>query len=740
MASVKVSDDIIDDVMSTNNGGYASPPFWEHFSCSHINIYDIDLHQLEEPLASELRGFRDRSLDIHTRYKHQTTLKKLIVHQLSSCENNNPNIFNTETTVKMLFDINLLNKQLSDHTSTMQLDDVLHHTIQCLIETYLKPTTYDARYKYTSNLYRIKKLLSNMTMVGGESAYGYAFRSDMFVVKTPRVVQENSYPRDDNGEDIDNEMNNETETNADVLIHEAFIGLAALNSLKSVIPNFMYVYGYFSCSPIYLQHTSARPLNWCNSHKNESSYIICEYVNNSGSFGEMLPKMTDVHVVSIFYQILNALRVAYGKFKYTHFDLHSGNILIRRYDIPVAIPLYDNASKIYSYIVSNYVAYIIDYGFSQIEIQSTVFRDGDSPINALYNNFPLYDIYKLIGFLGLDVLKDIKRHKHHAQVKIYNILDNMFSYFKEGTLSDRVKKYYMAYNNNEQDFFDVDKKFYKQGIKYWDYISWLHQQPFIATYKYLFNVPSMINKIRPMADDITSSSMSGHYLSSTLSTVSGHHLSSDIYVYPNKNNNNICTYNKAFLNKNIINSNEYCETLLSLWNSVTLSATEKNNAKRWLNEHFDIKHATNTSLNNIRRNIERILTKIMSISGDVVEGAIVSNRNVNMVLRKNIIPITKKNIEPNIKLLIARMKILLIFNEVIIYTQIELESLYCVYRSHNKNHHMLDNVRDVVVKIKSYYNRQLDIIDKMMDKITEKSKLYNDFNKLYALLRSNISQ
>lgn len=161
--------------------------------------------------------------------------------------------------------------------------------------------------------------------------------------------------------------------------HEIFVGLYGTNSLREYIPNFAMIYSYYNV-PIenindgeYIQsasyHSDKIPKRLSPDHR--VPYILYEHIN--GSVFLSMIKSLDRNfenfkkIINYYAQILLSLVVGYNKIKFTHYDLHLANIIIR--DLPSAVKS--------DYVCINYtdnfalkcdkIATFIDYGLSYFE-------------------------------------------------------------------------------------------------------------------------------------------------------------------------------------------------------------------------------------------------------------------------------------------------------------------------------------------------------------------------------------
>ena len=158
---------------------------------------------------------------------------------------------------------NLLNSPLS-------VDASFQANIACAIDSLLNSKPNDHLLSQERLHYWFKK----MKLFGTPSAEGYAAdtsftnNTSFFVVKTPRKLTNDS------------------------LAHEAAIGMYAMNNLRKILPNYMYVYTYTKCSPMAVETTQRinNIITWCDTDNPRvtTSYLISENIINSRPFNDFL--------------------------------------------------------------------------------------------------------------------------------------------------------------------------------------------------------------------------------------------------------------------------------------------------------------------------------------------------------------------------------------------------------------------------------------------------------------------
>jgi hypothetical protein len=199
----------------------------------------------------------------------------------------------------------------------------------------------------------------------------------------------------------------------DNTLEEGMIGLLALNSMRSIIPTFAWIYGFTKCNlPIFTKSGNKYEIVTACRKKVEfkkkdyigmiSEYIkgttIYEYIKTPQSIN--VQEVTTKEVLRSLLTILYSVKYANEKFKYVHWDLHGDNVLMRELD--------SNNSYIYlpdvdEYLwVGKHLATIIDYGLSSFEYEGKIISKYEFPelgINPELSTSPFNDFFKLINSL-----------------------------------------------------------------------------------------------------------------------------------------------------------------------------------------------------------------------------------------------------------------------------------------------------------------------------------------------------
>jgi hypothetical protein len=475
-------------------------------------------------LVSAVSAFQNRSLDNKTRAASQHLVERYLVEQ-GRCSKLNSGIVDDLRVRLFGIDSKQLDTKLASETS---LNANLHDDIACSVDAIIYDGKMPGRLS-PSQRERVRNWFPVLKQIGKESVEGYALRAsfaagtNLFVVKAPR-----------------NPKNDE-------LVHEALVGFYALNKLRHLLPNYMYVYGYVTCSPPAINNREV--ITWCSSSNPAASYLITENIRDGVAIAEFLtdPSTTDVDVLIVFYQLLNALNLAFKYYGYTHYDFHYQNALVRKFGKLIAIPFFGANNKVIGYLVTRYVPFIIDYGYSRITVGDVGFGkigleragvEGARP-------FPMYDVYKMLGFLGQQLYTQPRTPNYEG---ISALLEKLFSFFDEGTLLARVQRRL----SSQYDFYGAPERY--RDTTHQDYIDWLTNESRLQS---------------PLRTNLQELAAQG--------------------IYPAPINDSIDTcdfYDMISSDQGPQSSLEYCEVVAALNADAILAPDVKESALGWLNNHF----------------------------------------------------------------------------------------------------------------------------------------------------------
>lgn len=293
-----------------------------------------------------------------------------------------------------------------------------HNGTKCLIDAALY-SPYDDRFALGVND-QIRRFVKRLKPLGKQGIQGQALTlsvegyNDAFVVKTA------------------------IDPDHDDSVHEAFVGLFCLNELRKTIPNFMFVYGIFYCTPPIIHNGEVQA--FCSIEGPKVGHLVIENIKGAMSMREFCTTCTAEEFRDAYYQIMFALHIAHRHCDYTHYDLHYDNVLVRRLNTPVTIG-YKIGDKML-YATYKVLANIIDFGYSHVEVDGYSFDHYGLEIYGVIpkTSFPAYDTYKLLCFCALSAM--IAKND-----QVTAMADKLFSIYGEGSIAARVLK------RTDTDFF-----------------------------------------------------------------------------------------------------------------------------------------------------------------------------------------------------------------------------------------------------------------------------------------------
>jgi len=222
------------------------------------------------------------------------------------------------------------------------------------------------------------------------------------------------------------------------IAHEYIVASYGTNMLRGIVPNFAYTFGTFDCSTPVIG-TFGDVLSWC-MYDSPTRYLVSENITPSISVADLSRQCTTDEFLEMYLQVLYALRTAYKKIRFTHYDLHAGNVLLRSIDADrFAIPyqLEDNSQ---GYLITDKIATLIDFGSSYIEHDGRSYGNHTlTPFGVLPDQpFPLYDAYKLL-LMSLSVMKN-------SSNPTFDTISQIVGYFNDENiniiLDDQESSYY----------------------------------------------------------------------------------------------------------------------------------------------------------------------------------------------------------------------------------------------------------------------------------------------------------
>ena len=163
--------------------------------------------------------------------------------------------------------------------------------------------------------------------------------------------------------------------NDNLIQHESII-LEGLNEISIFCPHFCKSFGTIKCKINPENKNNPFDIDTLNIKKDnvkpiEKDILLFEYINNSTKFYNYIRANDRIIAEHILYstikQVLLAISIAQHKKKFTHYDLHSNNIMMKKCDKDlVFLYVLDKDTQLCVPTFGHYPI-IIDFGFSYIE-------------------------------------------------------------------------------------------------------------------------------------------------------------------------------------------------------------------------------------------------------------------------------------------------------------------------------------------------------------------------------------
>lgn len=248
------------------------------------------------------------------------------------------------------------------------------------------------------------KKIGDPSVSGNAIAGGIGDAKDLYVIKTPQ-----------------------TREGTTDLLHELFVGIFGINSLRKSVPNFaMIYYGAKGPMPSIVDGKVKIP----DDLGNGVQYVIYENIANSQPMSKYITNGTAKEFLSVFMQFLYSLDYAAAAIGFTHYDAHTGNVLARPVEglNTFSIPYLDPVTQRTVYVTSNVISTVIDYGRTSIKYKGIDYGCSDNDLSQFGVKAgvnPLYDVYKYLMFIGYDFLR------RNSNSPVIDEAARIFSYFND---------------------------------------------------------------------------------------------------------------------------------------------------------------------------------------------------------------------------------------------------------------------------------------------------------------------
>lgn len=151
-------------------------------------------------------------------------------------------------------------------------------------------------------------------------------------------------------------------------INQEYTVLESLNSLSEYCPHFCKMIGKFACNVNTNVKTDKSPFRKCK-YPIKKDVLLLEYIKGSNKLVSYIQKRkyNEDILYSCIKQTLLGINIAQRKKKFTHYDLHSENILLRKCNKNIVFLYILSNNTQYAVYTHGYYPVIIDFGFSYVD-------------------------------------------------------------------------------------------------------------------------------------------------------------------------------------------------------------------------------------------------------------------------------------------------------------------------------------------------------------------------------------
>lgn len=257
--------------------------------------------------------------------------------------------------------------------------------------------------------------------------------------------------------------------NINYLAFHELIVMQGLNIITKYCPHFCKGIGLLKAN-VEPSRKSKNPFEINSKYPIEKELLLCEYIKNSSKFYNYIysDKTNENIIYSIIKQVLMAINIAQIKKKFTHYDLHSNNVMIKKCNKNLVFLYKIDDENQFCIPTYGYYPIIIDYGFSYISDMD----DGPlwtslahTEVGFLSDRFDWVADPKLFLISVSDELKEAKNSKKSK--KFRRIVKNIFFPLKvdmecgwdneeDKSAIDYVLDVLQTYNKKSKIFKDYD--------------------------------------------------------------------------------------------------------------------------------------------------------------------------------------------------------------------------------------------------------------------------------------------
>jgi len=254
------------------------------------------------------------------------------------------------------------------------------------------------------------------------------------------------------------------------LAYNELLVMQGLKEVSKYCPHFLRGIGIIKAKVEPKYRKIENPFDIKSKYPIEKELLLCEFLDKSEKFYNYI-KSEKIHedvLYSIVKQVLMAICIAQKETRFTHYDLHSNNVMVRKCNKDLVFLYKLDDENQFCVPSLGYIHKIIDYGFSYIKDM----EDGPlysslchTDVGFISDRFDWVSDPKLFLVTVSDEIKDMRRTKKSK--KFRRIVKNIFSPLKidwdsgwdntekKGAV-DYVAELLESYNTSSRLFEDCD--------------------------------------------------------------------------------------------------------------------------------------------------------------------------------------------------------------------------------------------------------------------------------------------
>ena len=153
------------------------------------------------------------------------------------------------------------------------------------------------------------------------------------------------------------------------LVQHEYTVMKGLNEISPYCPHFCKAVGTVLCEIDPAARKQGNPFRITTKHPIEKEILLTEYVENSSKLYNYIrsDKVSENVIYSAIKQVLMAITIAQKKKRFTHYDLHSYNIMMKKCNKDVVFLYVLDEENQFCVPTHGHYPVIIDFGFSYIE-------------------------------------------------------------------------------------------------------------------------------------------------------------------------------------------------------------------------------------------------------------------------------------------------------------------------------------------------------------------------------------